>query len=564
MRIERNHIVADHRGRNRNRVALGGVQIGGDSRDIRIEDNRIEGGNGHGITLGSLRFDRTKGQGGRIIFTPPWLTIDEDGCVKLEPGGTMVVPGTPGETAPRSAGPVIGLRIRDNVIVEHGGCGISVVHWFIAVKGDKLEALDDIEIDEVEIDDNRIDGCMAINLFSALPIEAAFNSGYGGIALASATDIAIQENEIRDCGGSGRSPICGIYIRYAERLRITGNRISDNGRPASLTDPLLVGNIGGIVVGHVDGVEEGLGLQVRETPAAVITGNMVVTPEGRALELLGSGQMLVQGNTLTSHGNNVGGVLLMLLFALLRDEAAIGDSITKDQLEGQFRAAISQIGGSAVLILNTGINRNLALIGMAASAYVDKGKVPNQTTTGFDRSASDLLSGKGTVDRVANRALPRGPVSFSDNMVTFDAISEAITLSLSSIAILSLDDVGMHDNHCAIDLTADFVLANALVLGLASCRVTGNRFREILPFPRGGQRLTLPTTLFSAITLGLLNATELNQGTYCFLALGAKKPRVIMGGTVEQPTAWLDTNRHMIMDEFCGSFLKLSGAFGTN
>ena len=154
---------------------------------------------------------------------------------------------------------------------------------------------------------------------------------------------------------------------------------------------------------------------------------------------------------------------------------------------------------------------------------------------------------------------PRGPVSFSDNMVTFDAISPAITLSLCSIAIISFDDVGMHDNHCAMDLLTDFVLANAVVIGLASVRVQGNRFREILPFGIGRRRLPIPTTIFSAITFGLLNATENNQGTYCFLTVGFKKPQVILKMVNQQQTAELDTNRHMLPDGFCDILDKLLG-----
>jgi Right handed beta helix region len=550
--IEKNQIGSLQKGFNRNRVGLGGIQIGGKSRNVRIEDNRIEGGNGHGITLGSLRPTRDQPDDGVIIDFPPWLTIDEDGCIKFHPGETVTVPGQPSEGAPHSAGPIRDLRIRDNLISDHGGCGISVVRWFIPKAGDDSGTMDDIELDELEIDDNTIERCMQLNLAAALPIETAFNSGFGGIALSSATDIQIHNNQIRDCGGAGRSPICGIYIRYAERLRIRDNRISDNGRPASLSDPLLVGNIGGIVLSHVDGVEEQLGVKVREVPAAVITGNEVVSPEGRALELIGSGQMLVQGNTLTSHGNNVGGVLLMLFFALLTNRVAIGDKITSEQLEGQFRAAISEIGGSAVLILNTGIDRSLALIGMAASAYLDKG-----------HPTSHLILDKGQADATINRKLPRGPVSFSDNMVTFDALSDAMTISLSSIAIISLDDVGMHDNHCSVDLLTDFVLADALVFGLVSCRVIGNRFSETLRLPTDNQTLNIPPTVFSAITFGLLNATEMNQGTYCFLILGAKKPRVIIDQLATGPRARLDTNRHLLDDEFCERFRSISSATGT-
>jgi hypothetical protein len=383
-------------------------------------------------------------------------------------------------------------------------------------------------------------------------------------------------NEIRGCGGKGRSPICGIYIRYAERLRIAGNRISDNGRPANLSDPLLVGNIGGIVVSHVDGVEQGYASQVRQIPAAVIIDNTVVSPEGRALELLGSGQMLVQSNTLTAHGNNLGGVILLLLFGLLRERREVGEKLTSDQLEGQFRAAMAQIGGSTVLIMNTGIDRNLALVGTAPSAYLETnvkpaGAVPAGAPAAnspeadifapqrLDASPSEMLAGKGIANAAVNRRLPQGPVSFSDNMVTLDAVSDAITLSLSSIAIVSLDDVGMHDNHAAMDLPGDFVLANALVLGLSSCRVQGNRFRESLPLPRDGRDgAVLPPSLFSAVTLGLLNATEMNQGTYCFLVLGNKKPRVLLNGAPAGATAELDTNRHTITEKFCARFRALS------
>jgi hypothetical protein len=144
-------------------------------------------------------------------------------------------------------------------------------------------------------------------------------------------------------------------------------------------------------------------------------------------------------------------------------------------------------------------------------------------------------------------------------MVTLDAVSDAITLSLSSIAIVSLDDVGMHDNHAAMDLPGDFVLANALVLGLSSCRVQGNRFRETLPVSRDGKDdVALPSTLLSAVTAGLLNATELNQGSYCFLVLGKKKPRVLLNGAQPGTTAELDTNRHTISEKFCASFRALS------
>lgn len=556
--IERCHIIASFEEISRNLVAPGGIHIGGSSVDVRIEGNRIEGGNGHGIALGSLIPDDNGPGDDPVIYMPPLQVVGENGCLLLWPSGTETATGSDDATPPRSAGPVKGLRIRDNLIADHGGCGISVVHWFIPTGEMRLDELDDIELDEVMIEGNRIHRCMQLDLAAALPIESAFNSAMGGITLAAASDIVIDANEIRECGSAGRAPICGIYIRFAERLRITRNRISENGRPASLKDPLLVGNIGGIVIGHADGVEAEIATAVREVPAAVITGNDVVSPEGRALELVGTGAMIVQENSLTAHGNNGISVLLLLLMAFLSKKNNVGGSlVTSDEIEQQYRAMISQIGGSAVLILNTGLNRNLSLFDSALSPKMSASNTAGSDVFSTGYGVRDMTSSARDRDR------PGGPVSFSDNMVTFDAQSQAITLSICSVAIVSLDDVGMHDNHCALDLGSDFVLINALVLGLVSCRVVGNRFRETLPTDFTNENGTnFSPTFLSAATFGLLNATEMNQGDYCFLTLGNKKPRIIGGSAGGQ--SMLDTNRHMIPDNLCGIFRKLSLAFGTN
>ena len=122
----------------------------------------------------------------------------------------------------------------------------------------------------------------------------------------------------------------------------------------------------------------------------------------------------------------------------------------------------------------------------------------------------------------------------------------------------------MHDNHAAVDLVEDFVLINALVLGLASCRVVGNRFRETLRVARKQRgAIAFPPTFLSAVTFGLLNATELNQGDYCFLALGGKKPRILTSVIEQQITAVLDTNRHTLPDGFCSVFRNISTQSGT-
>lgn len=549
--VERTQLVADT-GRNRNLSALGGLHIGGGSRDVRIADNRIDGGNGNAITLGSVVPRGDIDADAYYIALLSWIAIDAGGCPKLVPGGTLVTP-DPDRPAPpvlESQGPLRRIEITDNRIDDHGASGISVAHWFIPRESDDpgdFDGVDDIEIEDIEIARNRIERCLQIDLAAGLDVEAAFGSGYGGIALSSVVDVRIRENDISRCGGEGRTPICGIYLRYGERVSIQGNRIFENGRPATLADPLLIGNIGGIVLSHVEGSAPGFGKQLRQTPAVFVKDNTVVSPEGRALEVLGSGQMLVEGNTFTVHGNNSLGVLLFALLLSTRSANRAGASLTGPGIQAQFRAFLAQLGGSAVLITNQGLNPNIALAaaraGLAKSLAREEG------------GRAELGKQDSQFAVAVNRGFPpQGPVLFNDNMVTLDALSGASTLSLSSVMILSLDDVGMHDNVCVVDTVFDIVLINAAVMGLMSTRVQGNRFRELRPFAQELEDDPLTTTFLSAATFGYLNATEMNQGTHCFLRLGSKKPRVI--GSSDEIA--LDTNRHVADDKLCAAFDKLS------
>jgi hypothetical protein len=527
----------------RNRVALGGLWIGGDSIRTRIRDNLIAGGNGHGITLGSVVQRRPSGRDIRGLRAFTTMTIDEGGCPQFDPPGSFrIPPASPNDPDPprvESEGPLVDLRIERNRIAGQGGSGISVAYWFVAEEGARDDAFDDIEIEDAVIADNVIQRCMLMELSSALPVEAAFATGFGGIALASAVDLQVENNDIRRCGGVGRTAICGIYVRYGERLHITSNRIYDNGRPATLTDPLLVGNIGGIVLSHVEGREEAFGRGLRQTPALVVRGNSVVSPEGRALEVTGSGQMIVESNALTAHGNNSLGLIVLAFLASATNNPAAGASLTSPGVQAQFRALMAQFLGSCVAILNSGVNPNLAnpLGGITANG--------SSPAIGTPASVGRTAAGLGGMP-------PQGPVMFNDNQVTFDAFTGATTLSLCSVGIVSLDDVAMQDNQCMVDAFDDLVLANALVMGLVSTRVQGNRFREVINLlflsnenPSDDPLLPVSTVL-SAMTFGLMNATEMNQGTHCFLRLGPHKPRLRRIPNADVGLPVLDTNRSLV------------------
>ena len=120
-------------------------------------------------------------------------------------------------------------------------------------------------------------------------------------------------------------------------------------------------------------------------------------------------------------------------------------------------ASLDILGGAAVAVLNLGLSNEiyLQLLGFSGLGLVDPQQPPDG---GFD---DDI------------RLLANGNVQFNDNQVVFDSLSPAITLTLSSVLLLSLDDVSMQDNQCDCDLLFDIVGIHALAFGW-SVRMQGN------------------------------------------------------------------------------------------
>jgi hypothetical protein len=91
---------------------------------------------------------------------------------------------------------------------------------------------------------------------------------------------------------------------------------------------------------------------------------------------------------------------------------------------------------------------------------------------------------------------------------------------VASIAIITFDDLGFHDNQSDC-LTQSLILTNAFLLSLMSLRVSDNRFKEIPGH-----------AAFSGITLGRVNMTTDNQATHCLLILGPPATRVNTPNTI--------------------------------
>jgi hypothetical protein len=543
LRVVRNQISALATARA-SLSGLGGLQIGGNSLDVAIEDNLIEGGNGAGIVLGSVDFqprpvlarpDRLQLHYATHVSLPTyssWLSIADNDCLTIDPRPQpQPDPNQPDPLDPVSDGPVVDCRILDNRIRSMGASGITVAFWFAPD-----DEGDSIVTDRLRIEGNTITECMRLPV-GTIPPELAEIAAFGGITLATGADIVIRDNRISNVGTSHPSPIVGIYVLDGEALAIERNQLRDNGQIATLQSTIPIGRVGGIVIGLVRPAVDffapfGDQVQARQdgAPALVVASNVAVAREGRALSVIGVGPMFVHGNNFIAHGSNslrrvVVGQTATNSFGVA--PLAANGLQARAETQNPLTAFLDTLGGAAIAMLNLGLSNELylQLLGFSGLGQVDPQQPPD--TQGFD---DDI------------KLLANGNILFNDNQVVFDSLSPAVTLTLSAVLLMSLDDVAMEDNQCDCDELFDIVAVNALVLGF-SVRVQGNRMKE-----------SLFTTLLSAMTIGLFNDTSHNQGTHCFFHYGALEPRIALTGAPPGLTATLDTNRHLVPEARCTIF----------
>ncbi|HVR47476.1 MAG TPA: DUF6519 domain-containing protein [Candidatus Binatia bacterium] len=515
IRVERNDVLVD--AAPTRKTPLGGIQIGGHSVDVEIIRNNISGGLGNGITLGSLTYKANGG--GR--YPGIIIVIDNGGCTNIGSGGGQ--PGRGGQT-PVTDGNLRRVRIVDNRIENMGNDGIATICLY-----DEFKA--HVCILDLMIERNLIEGCVVLP--RAEPQGGPLLRARGGIILADADRAWMRENIIVSNGTSVNEPICGIYIQYGSEIDISLNRIAGNGRPAALMTRVAppknptgagvspawgtaLGEIGGGIVidlalvmpistGSGDtkrvkllwqAVQDLINQRLNVSPefanlilaiienigvsagfAARIEENEVLAPSGRALEIVASGEVSVHGNSF----------------------AAVPSRFFDIQgtLQGQPpRRPLDYLGGATVAILNLGVSHELLsnIFGFALMAQLDKQFDPAVTAT------KDLLP-----------HLAGGDILFHDNQIELGLANEFRAITVSSVLLLSPDDVSMQDNQCNVvnNLFAqDVVLFDAFLIGI-STRMIANRMKEVW-------------ALLSGLTIGFFfNTTNDNQGTYCFLALGS-------------------------------------------
>ena len=483
--IERNRITmsvdqADPADAATGALGRGGIQLGGLCKQVRVHRNLIKGGNGDGITLGSIVQVNTVTGGTELVVS--WESNPVDPCDPCAPG-TTDVPTTEGpndELRNESAGPLIEVHISDNRICHMGRFGIGVAGYFDLEESDEM-----ITVQGLEICHNRIRGCLQRPI-EDIPKEKIDGKGFGGISLADAEYLTIHDNHIENNGLSHLDPVCGVFVLHGEGIDISRNLIRNNGPRTDESDQgARLGRRGGINIVYalapITALAFGDDSLARQNgvPAVKIHGNIVSQELGQALSVKALGPVSVVGNQFTSRGVVLSFESPSLYFA-------------------------------TVVIFNLGVSNELYFQPLFYSGErVDPGLAD------MPKVEDDFvfLPRPGLDDAKVGAYLANGNVLFCDNQCVLDLLANPFGIAVSSVAVATLDDVGFHSNQCDCSLVLDYVLTNILLFGF-SCRMSDNRLKE-----------GLLNANLSGFTFGLfMNTATDNQSTHCLQVLALVPP----------------------------------------
>jgi hypothetical protein len=337
------------------------------------------------------------------------------------------------------------------------------------------------------------------------------DAAIGGIALAAGENVAVHDNRIENNGESYEYPICGIYIIYGENIDIKGNRIVNNGPlvPGVENTDIRSGKRGGIVIDKCVSFNyldiknapiEDLDMEnitLTEVmgefglPALQVHDNIVIQPLGHALSVTAKGPVSGGNNRFTSLDINI---------------------------RGDWQSILA----GTVYIFNLGISQNIPA--MLLSFFNIFGSLDMQLTETID--LKDILI--AFINTILGIYFSGGNVLFSNNQTTLELRGKETAtgfpfefdIALSSIFIFSMDDVGFMGNQSDCNFFIDLLFTNTAIFAV-SARTCNNRFKEGLIF-----------SLFSLLSMALVNSAAFNQATHCLYARGLKEPQGDTGNIV--------------------------------
>jgi hypothetical protein len=470
--------------------ALGGIQVVGGSERVRILENEVVGGRGHGVTLAELPRPGGEGNGGALDgFFFGTLTAAQLAALDERFDTT-----------------VYDLEIDRNVIRDMGMCGIGVAAFFpqfiVVADGRDREGGFMVRADGLVVSRNRIERCLRDP--QPIPQAIRFEAALGGIALADVSCGHFVDNRIEENGQGTLFPLCGLFVLSGDRVEVEGNSIYRNGPGLGENDGLDPGWRAGVVVAFAmsraidaftgsgepgSGARDGL-------PAVRVVNNVVSMPIGQALVVGAIGPVAITGNSLTA-------------------------------LDIDFNAAPLTVLAGTVLVLDLGLSKDLLFTMVFFSAA-------GKTSYGAQSSLSTGNSSAGELFE-ALALLPSGGVLFADNQVTLDLRGRQFGFALCSVLVASLDDIGFTGNQSEITSYLDVVLVDAMLVGVTA-RAADNRWQE-----------GISLTFYSLFAWAMMNTVTMNQSTHCLL-VGAPSGRKLDFGN----QVWLGTTVSPLGFRTCG------------
>jgi len=462
-------------------AARGGIQLAGGSDRVRVVNNVIQGGIWNGITLGSLQIVGQPDDGDDTPDEPS----SRDPCDPCRP--VDLTPGRDPNNPVRyeSAGDLYDIDIIGNRITDMGINGIGVVRFFdLARQGDM------IGVHGLHIRDNFITRCMRRDL-AVIASGLHWFVAYGGIALAKVSDLRIVGNEIVRNGTNHIDPICGVFAIIVQGLQFDDNRIIENGpRTDDLVRDAHNGIRGGVHIWMILPLDDHTASWSPESrtlarrfngsgvPTCWMRDNIIVAPLGRSVTFFSVGSVVVSRNRLVTQATTGAGL------DLLATTVMIGNlGISNEWTLGLFYAMLLGVYGK---------------VGAAAPDKCETARI-----LGWVRSEQPL---EFWPPLISDLNWSSGKTLVTENQITLDVADEPLAFSLSSILILSLDDLGFADNQCEATTTNVYLAFDAFLIA-GSVRVADNRFAE-----------TWMRAAWSAWSLALMNTTTDNQATHCLRA----------------------------------------------
>jgi hypothetical protein len=548
------------------RGATGGLRIGGGSDRVRIVDNLIINGTGHGISLGSVR---------AVSGVPPDI-IDKKVLGIVAAKGYVGKNEIPGVEL--SAGAPLGdVLIESNHIINMGRNGVSVFAFFslpgqinptsggtVQTNQTGIQRLTSTEVPSLisvrglTIVGNRIESCVVNDV--DIPDDMLSWLAWGAIVLADAEDLTIRDNFLTGNGIDFRKPVCGIYAIQTEGLEISRNHIMG-------PTPGFYFNTPGDTAGGKLGVQGGIWIHTAKTfslrataypgfggyfylytasqkgLAAKIQENVVNVEFGRSLTLgVSGGQVSVVGNNFTTFNPTPEGPMEVL--ALLRNtgfvltpklafqltDALAGNVIIfdRDALVHALELLATELYIGFRYVVGRRVDAVRADVMTASATFVNAAAAnPAGSGTAADpATAVNINAAAAPPQRVPYRpSVSDNDFLFADNQCHQDRRAGTAGSSLTAILIATSRDVAFSDNKSACVLEKvtvpgaperDFPAINTYIFAGRSCRASDNRFIEtddgiIHPSPVQ----PLPKFPRSAWTAGNWNVTTDNIGTHC-------------------------------------------------